>query len=232
MSFLCLLLGLFNSGVVMILLAKKESSFFDVDFSEGLKVQVDKCKEKYFRNWMKPFLEIWPEFTPPAEEQAACPRPVSRTVQSSDEAGSDSANHNEELKAPASQTTAKYRNDNISDEAPIFEGQVPECFESATNQDHVQADSLSDRNLSGSADAGGSGEEEKAPLFTLSQPRPASPIPKKAVGAFMWDDSQNIIPGGRATRANRGRRNNDPVFPMVEPVSSLLDGRKRKRKRP
>ncbi len=34
----------------MSLCTKKASSFFDVDFAKGLEVQVDKCKERYFRN--------------------------------------------------------------------------------------------------------------------------------------------------------------------------------------
>ena len=214
----------------MVPYGKKECSFFEVDFAKGLELQVAKCREKYFKDWMAPFLDIWPEFKPPQTKQVDSPSLGSQSGKSHDETGSDSDDHPDESKTTMSPTVGMTFDDGGNDEAPIFQEQDAVSSDGALDEEVGRDDSLTEYPQPGSPAAGGSSPEEKSPLFTLSQPRPASPIDKKTAGTYMWDDSQNIIPGGRAARRNKGRRTPDPLFPMVDPAIAF-DTPERKRRR-
>ena len=49
----------------LVLYTKNTCSLWEVNFAEGLKLQERRCRTKYCRDRMAPYVHIWPEFKDP-----------------------------------------------------------------------------------------------------------------------------------------------------------------------
>jgi hypothetical protein len=63
-----------------------------------------------------------------------------------------------------------------------------------------------------------------------SNSEPSTPISRRVAGEYLHDNKQNVLSGGRATRANRGPRIPDVIFPYVGVFHPTLDLKNRKRR--
>jgi len=63
-----------------------------------------------------------------------------------------------------------------------------------------------------------------------SNSEPSTPISRRVAGEYLHDNTQNVLSGGRATRANRGPRIPDVIFPYVGVFHPTLDLKNRKRR--
>jgi hypothetical protein len=177
----------------MVKYEKKAKSLWEVDVQAALETQIEKCKTKYSKRWMARYVNIWPECKGLASEPHV--QPVTNLTDSSE------TTEEEPIRAPL---------EGERQEVVL----MPRGHRPQRNATNSESDTFTARGLTS-----GSGSDVSVTEGETSEESAASRVDP---GPFMYDDSRNVLSGGRSSRPNRGRRLNDAHFPILTSITPIL----------
>ena len=203
----------------MVKYTRVKASFWDIDFKAGLEKQVEKCRVKYKKDWMSKHSDIWPEFKVP-EEMVEIVNAKSSTDQMSDVTSDDEK---------SSQVSDDCQEVCENDDAGDLSGGYESDDDYGGHPCGVIEGSLDEKHGDGNTPG------EEAPPDTCdpdpqSNSEPSTPTSRGVAGEYLYDNTQNVLSGGRASRANRGTRIPDTNFPYLEVYNPTPELKKRRRR--